>query len=70
MSTPWKESAVNSCTGICRPRKGSFLPAERAEASKVNWPDGKFPFLQRLDHFDADGARGADDGNVRFGVHA
>jgi hypothetical protein len=32
--------------------------------------DGKLAFLQRLDHFEADRAGGADNGYVGFGVHA
>src|SRR5208282_4193942 len=42
MSTPWNEAAVNSRTARGRPRKGVSLPAERAEASNVNWLEGNF----------------------------
>ena len=42
MSMPAKESWVSSCTVISSSRKVIFLPAERAEASKVNLESGKF----------------------------
>ena len=51
------------------PRNFSFLPTERADASNVSLPDRKIALLQRLDHFDADGARRADHGHMRITIH-
>ena len=60
---------VSSLIAISSPRNLSFLPTERAEASSVNFPTGKFAFFQRLDHLDADGARRADHSHMRVTVH-
>src|SRR5580693_1033703 len=48
MSTPAKESFVNSWTAISWPRNFIFLPAERAEASRVSLPTGKLRFSSVL----------------------
>src|SRR5437773_9770657 len=41
MSTPSNDFGVNSCTAISFGPALTFLPADRAEASNVNFPTGK-----------------------------
>ena len=48
MSMPLNESFVSSVTVMSCPRNLSFLPTERAEASKVSLPTGKLRFSSVL----------------------
>ena len=47
----------------------SFLPTERAEASKRQLAHREIALLQRLDHLDADGARRTDHCHMRIAIH-
>ena len=66
---PAKLSFVNSLMEMSSPRNLSFLPTERAEASNVSLPHREIAFFQCFDHLDADGARRADHGHMRFTIH-
>ena len=48
MSMPLKESLVSSVIATSWPRNLSCLPTERAEASRVSLPTGKFRFSSVL----------------------
>ena len=48
MSMPLNESFVSSLTAMSVPRNLSFLPTERAEASRVSLPAGKLRFSSVL----------------------
>src|ERR1035438_4380018 len=48
ISIPLKESFVSSVTVMSWPLNFNFLPAERADASKVSLPTGKFLFSRVL----------------------
>src|SRR6185437_27651 len=48
ISIPLKESFVNSVTAISCPLNVSFLPTDRAEASNVSLPTGKWRFSRVL----------------------
>jgi len=54
---------VSSLTVMSVPRNLSFLPAERADASK-SVAHRKISLFQRFNHFDADGAGRANHGHM------
>ena len=68
MSTPLKESAVSSSTlyGLAFELQG--LAGRALGGQQLQAGDGEVPALQDAQDFDADGAGGADNGNV-LGPH-
>ena len=69
MSIPAKESFVSSVIAMSCPRNFNFFPDRTRGGEQSQFAHRKIPFLQRLDHFDADGAGRADDGHMRVLVH-
>ena len=69
MSMPRKGILRQFLDGDVLAAKGKLLAHGTGRSEQRQFPDGKIAFLERLDHLDADGARRADHGHMRFMVH-
>ena len=69
MSTPAGSKVARSCTTMSRSPNFTLPPAERSLASATSSPTGKFALGEDRQHRFADGAGGADDGDLECLAH-